>query len=411
MTLNDLQTQADDRKPQGNAKKTKTLLVLQPFHRLISLLIKAKYILKTKLLFILLLHAGIVNGQGSWTTEADFGGGIRTRSTGFSVGAKGYFATGTDTTIRYKDLWEYDPSLNVWTQMANLPSNGRVGAVSFSIGTKGYVGLGKDTTQLNDFWEYDPSLNTWTSIASFPGVSRSHAVGFSIGNKGYIGTGRDEITDSLFNDFWEYSPVSNAWTSLTNFPGTNRTGASGFAIGGNGYIGGGTDFVASYCSDYWKYDTLVNSWTAIANFPGPLREGAVGFCVGNNGYISSGGSPFWPYIHYTDLWKYNASFNNWTSLASYSATGRRYSAGFVIDSCLYIGTGNWSGFDPATLFADDLWKYCFSTSTSINETKKAQINIFPNPFSSQTTLTTADNFKNATLTIFSANSKPVNHET
>ena len=364
--------------------------------------------MKASPLFILLLLSVTAKGQGTWLQEANYGGGIREGATGFAIGSKGYFATGMDANIKHNDLWEFDPSTNVWSQMANLPSNPRIGAVSFSIGLKGYVGLGKDIVQLNDFWEYDPSLNNWTPIANFTGASRCNSVGFSIGNNGFVGTGRDETTYTMYNDFWKYNQISNTWIQLPNFPGTTRKGASGFAIGGNGYIGLGYDIITPYPSDFWKFDTTLNSWTAVANFPGPIREGAIGFCIGNEGYVSSGGSPFYPYNYYTDLWKYDPSFDFWNSLASYPAPGRMYSAGFNIDSCLYIGTGCWSGFDPPTYYENDFWTYCTNTITSVQENPEVNLTIFPNPFSTQSTLKINGNFKNMTVTVYNSFGQQVN---
>jgi len=99
----------------------------------------------------------------TWTQKTDFGGGIRYRAVGFSIGSKGYVGTGNGISSYYKDFWEYNPVLNTWTQKADFGGTGRTGAVGFSIGSKGYIGtgvIGQDINGVNlydtDFWEYDP---------------------------------------------------------------------------------------------------------------------------------------------------------------------------------------------------------------------------------------------------------------
>ena len=74
-----------------------------------------------------------------------------------------------------------------WTQKANFPCIGRAAAFSFSIGRKGYFGLGQDSTAImKDLWEWDQLTNTWTQKASLPALPRRVGVSFSIGTKGYI---------------------------------------------------------------------------------------------------------------------------------------------------------------------------------------------------------------------------------
>jgi hypothetical protein len=142
----------------------------------------------------------------SWSSVSNFGGAAREFAVGFSIGEKGYVATGrTNATSFRNDFWEYDPVSNGWTQKADFGGTPRYGAVGFSMNGKGYIGLGQDSQGFkNDFWEYDPATNSWTQKSNFGGTARINAVGFTIGNKGYIGTGNNG--DEYFNDFWEYNP-------------------------------------------------------------------------------------------------------------------------------------------------------------------------------------------------------------
>ena len=92
-----------------------------------------------------------------------------------------------------------------WTQKSSVGGVKRGGAAGFSIGTKGYIATGTyppSPTCTNFFWEFDPAINIWTQKADFGGSSRNSAIGFSIGTKGYKGTG--ECWDAKYRDFWEY---------------------------------------------------------------------------------------------------------------------------------------------------------------------------------------------------------------
>src|SRR5688572_14413081 len=94
---------------------------------------------------------------------------------------------------------------NMWTQKADFPGGNRSETIGFSIGGKGYMtlGIGND---LDNLWEYDTTLSSWTQKASFIGGSRSETVSFVIGDRAYIGAGLG------YSDFWEYSQTGNIWT-------------------------------------------------------------------------------------------------------------------------------------------------------------------------------------------------------
>jgi N-acetylneuraminic acid mutarotase len=222
---------------------------------------------------------------------------------GFSIGNKGYFGTGMNTSFQGTNVfYEYDPSNNMWTQKANLPSSGRAAATGFSIGNKGYLGWGwAGGNPFNNFFEYDPSANTWTSKATFAGGGRYGASGFSVNGKGYLCCGYNG--NNFLQDLWEYDPGANAWTQRANLTGPVRFLAVGFSIGTKGFIATGESSFGVYLNDCWEYDIFTNSWTQRASVGGPPRRGATGFSIGNFGYIGTGytqDSP--PYKN--DFWEY-----------------------------------------------------------------------------------------------------------
>jgi predicted porin len=73
----------------------------------------------------------------------------------------------------------------------------------FSIGTKGYLATGGQTTGV-ECWEYNPGTDVWIEKTSFEGTIRSDAVGFTIGNRGYVVTGRSG--SFYFDDIWALDP-------------------------------------------------------------------------------------------------------------------------------------------------------------------------------------------------------------
>lgn len=241
----------------------------------------------------------------AWTQKADFGGTPRYGAVGFSIGSKGYIATGYDLGNFNNDLWEYDPTSNTWTQKSDMPVGGRYQATCFSIGTKGYIGTGgNDTASLTDLWQYDQLTDTWTQMADFGGGARSLASGLSINGKGYIGLGG-------LSDFWEYDPTLNTWTQKTNFTGDARNAAAAFTIGGIGYVGTGNSYnTGNDETDFYGYDPTADAWTTEISFIGLARDGAVGFSIGPNGYIGTGEQAGNQQFGLTDVFEFNPPCNN-----------------------------------------------------------------------------------------------------
>jgi N-acetylneuraminic acid mutarotase len=181
---------------------------------------------------------------------------IRIRGVGFSIGNKGYIATGLDAnqTVFLNDLWEYDPTLNSWTQKADFPGVGRYDAVCFVLDNRAYITTGNSLqTPVNDLWEYNPNTDTWTQKASFIGPDLEGALGLSINNLGYIITGRSLTPPFQFNNgVWQYNPINDSWIEFDLFPGELRTYSSGFVLNDKGYIISGWFFGLPYLTN-WEF--------------------------------------------------------------------------------------------------------------------------------------------------------------
>ena len=89
-----------------------------------------------------------------------------------------------------------------WSQLADFPGGKRTGSFGFTIGNKFYIGGGSSSGKIEkDFWEYNIPTGVWTRKADFAGGPRYFAIAFSIGSNGYAGTGAtDKATDTLKKD-------------------------------------------------------------------------------------------------------------------------------------------------------------------------------------------------------------------
>jgi hypothetical protein len=361
--------------------------------------------MKTKLLVTFIALSGIVNAQSSWIQKADFGGTARAGAVGFSIGAKGYIGTGTESNSssgpNKKDFWEWDQSTDTWTQMADFAGAARSYAVGFSIGTKGYIGTGYDgADKKNDFWEWNQSNNTWIQKASFAGTARYCAVGFSVNTKGYIGTGYDN-TGNVRNDFWEWDQTSDTWVQKANIGTVDRGEAVGFSIGSKGYIGTGLSGTATLLKDFWEWDQLAGTWTQMADFGGSARRNAIGFNIGSKGYIGTG---YDGVDSKKDIWEWDQVSNVWVQKANFGGTIRSQSIAFSIGAVGYVGMG----ITLNSADAKDFWAFDPNVISGINEVKlDNSFSIYPNPFSSETTLKINSDLKNPKITVYNSSGQQV----
>lgn len=331
--------------------------------------------------------------QGVWTQKATFPGTGRYLAASFSIGTKGYIGIGyPDVTVTapFIDFWEWDQTTNVWTKKANFPGAAGGVVATFSIGTKGYIATGQSRAEngfTNQLWEYNQATDSWAEKASLPSSpERSWGVGFSIGTKGYIGTGtKDESLpgDSYFKDFWEWDQATNTWTQKASFGGTARSYAVGFSIGTKGYIGTGEDLVDELDidrKDFWEWDQETNIWSKKADFGGTARGYAKGFSIGTKGYIAMGIDASFTTIN-NDLWEWDQSTNVWVQKTDFGGISRVHPIVFSIGNKGYLGTGG----NGSTSY-QDFWEYDPSEITGIEEISSKNIFLYPNPTSGRFTI-------------------------
>lgn len=288
---------------------------------------------------------------GNWKRIDDFEGLARSEAVSFTIGDYGYVCTGSSTSDRFRDLWEYNTSLRYWTQKADMPSEApaRNSAVAFSIGDKAYVGTGYDgSSRLKDFWEYNRVTDTWTKKADFGGSARYDAVAFSLNGKGYIGCGYD---GNYLKDIWEYTPGATdadpgTWAQKASVGGSKRSAAMAFVINNKAYVMGGNNN-GEIQQDLWQYDQAGNAWdekTKVYNYSeesydddyGTIpRQNGVVFIIGNYAYLATGengsiNSATWQYDPSTDLWAQKTGFES---------TGRTGAVALTLGTRGFVLTG------------------------------------------------------------------------
>ena len=362
----------------------------------------------------------------------------------FTIGNKGYIATGRDSLgVMLNDLWQWGPIdtttvCDVWTQKANFPGTARNYDAGFTIGNYIYLGCGTNgSSYYNDFYRWNQVTNTWSTITSYPGAGyHFDPISFSIEGKGYVGLGWNGSAGAT--DLWRYDSTTNNWTQMASLPGPGRDDGSVFVIGHKAYLIGGSQGGPPYLEDVWIYDAHTNSWTQKGNSPAGKLDALITFSIGNHGYIGGGfdGSGY-----YRNCWEYDTTSDTWTSIATfplttgisgdprtfvlgskaYVCTGttvgvktlsdgyaydtvikawsvftnmgvnkieRGYAAAFTLGKCGFIATGR----DSLGVMLNDLWKYCPCADTAILTGTRQYDNtnfafkLYPNPSSGNLTI-------------------------
>ncbi len=133
----------------------------------------------------------------TWTELVGFGGNKRRDAATFTIGDKVYMGTGTTNGENLTDFWVFDMGSDSWTPLLDLDDDDdyfitRNDAVGFSIGNKGYFatgdpGFGGASVEI---WEYDPDMDLWEQKTNYEGTTRLGAVAMSNGTRAFLALGR-----------------------------------------------------------------------------------------------------------------------------------------------------------------------------------------------------------------------------
>lgn len=132
-----------------------------------------------------------------WTELTGFGGNKRRDPATFTIGTKVYLGTGVANGLNQTDFWVFDLETESWSPLLDIDDDDdyyitRNNAVGFSIGGKGYFATGafSGSGGSNSVWEYSPSTDLWEEKSAYEGVSRQGAVVFYNGTRAFVGLGR-----------------------------------------------------------------------------------------------------------------------------------------------------------------------------------------------------------------------------
>ncbi|MEO9533316.1 MAG: T9SS type A sorting domain-containing protein [Crocinitomicaceae bacterium] len=286
--------------------------------------------------YLLLLASSQLLAADVWNQKSSMPAEGRHRTTGFSIGNKGYmglghYNSGPNGNIAKADIWEYDPTNDSWTQKADYGGGPTYGATAFTIDQYAYVGAHVYGT--SEFYKFDPIANEWTPISSSPEGAADH-VSFSLNGKGYFMT---------FSNYYQYKPINDQWALMGSTPSNVGSWSNAFAVGEKGYL------LATNGSLY-EYKEITNTWTYRSDFPGESVGGWSNFVANGKAYIFSG---YIAFLNPTSrqLWEYDPATNGWNQMEDLPGATRRFSSAFSIGNKGYIGTGT-NGTNMS-----DLWEF------------------------------------------------------
>ncbi len=306
-----------------------------------------------------------------------------------------------------------------------------------------YGGQNSSGGIFDDLWKYDLASNQWTwmhgnATAGTPAVygtlgvpspsntpgARCEASCTWTDNNGdlWLFGGTPSGVGTELNDLWKYNIATNQWTwmsgdAIPNQPGVygtigvpnpaNKPGARWCYSNwkdnaGNLWLFGGIDAASvigmNFFNDLWKYDVVSGNWTWMSGSNTPNQPGVYGVqCVpsANNTPCARGETRscwkdgcgnFWLLggrdvsgDMYNDLWKYNASLNQWAWISGNSTPNQPGNYGVIQVASAgnmpgaRMGAISWTNSQGLWLFGgydfygsqlNDLWKYIFSPDTA-----------------------------------------------
>ena len=81
----------------------------------------------------------------------------RQQTVAFTINGLVYLVGGASSSID-NQVWEYNPTLDTWARKTDFEGAARENAVGFSIGNRGYVTTGRNSSaRYDDIWQFDPT--------------------------------------------------------------------------------------------------------------------------------------------------------------------------------------------------------------------------------------------------------------
>ncbi len=130
-----------------------------------------------------------------WIELVGFGGDKRRDATTFTLNGNVYLGTGVSNGLYIEDFWMFDPTTEIWTRKKDLDEDDdynilRSNAVGFSVGNRGYIATGYNFGALGSIWEYNEGSDTWEEITALEATIRQDAIAFSNETRALVMLGR-----------------------------------------------------------------------------------------------------------------------------------------------------------------------------------------------------------------------------
>ncbi|MFM2224948.1 MAG: hypothetical protein RJA07_1150 [Bacteroidota bacterium] len=282
--------------------------------------------------------------NNSWQFDSYLGGIPMAGSLVFSSNNMGYLICGENGYgFNPRDVWKYNPNIDVWQKQTDFPAQPRVGGFIFSNNDSCVIGLGTNNFYPSityDIWSYNPLQNGWHSQGYTPHLAYQMfpvSNSFVVGNVGYyLG-----IDGSNLPSIWAYNLTSKTWTNKNSFPAGYRFGMFSFWVNNKLYVGGG-QASGTYYFTLYSYDPITNQWTQKANVPLSMKNiisDASSFTLGNLSYLCTGDR--YPQTHASkECWQYNPATDKWRKLPDFPGIKRNKPIVMQIKNRIFMGLGN-----------------------------------------------------------------------
>lgn len=290
-----------------------------------------------------------------------------------------YLFGGYDVSFRNSDLWIYDFNSLVWTQLGSIvnitcpdnrsdfsychdPQNGRLHL---------FGGWGDNNVVYDDLWAFDYSTRTWalsTPVPERPQSRSGASLVYSPVRHGFYYFGGR--TRDWTNDTWFYDIGSGRWHEVA--PTTSPPRRAFYAMAydpvneGMYLFGGDTpDSLDWHLNDLWWFNDTTQDWSSLdPPTPRPPARMDLGCAVDpatGEFYIFGGGND--TVKEFNDLWKYNRVSNTWTNVPDINPPLKRRGHGMAVDprgGGFYVFGG---GYDDGLgyLINQETFRYDFST--------------------------------------------------
>lgn len=248
-----------------------------------------------------------------------------------------------------RKAYKYTPGSG-WSAIADLPVGLTHAGITASNDTiyfaGGYPGTGSNGNQVfstTKVFSYSPATNTYTNLPDLPAARGGGALGL-LDNKLYFISGsnssRADVTDVYMLDL---SNLAAGWISRAPLPSA-RNHAAAVTLNGSLYVIGGQtgqDAGLTAYGSLYRYNASNNTWTTLASMSTPRSHISDATFVHAGRIIVLGGQNAYESALRSNT-AYDPLTNTWSSLTSLPAA-RFSGAGKLLSDGTYIYTGGYNG--------------------------------------------------------------------